>query len=98
MKMIVVGVGVGLLVVDYLVNKVKKTLPALPNLDPTDPNNVVNQAAESAYKSATGSDANIGSDLYDVTHGIETTVKPDSPVGIAGTSIFDAMTNGTYDN
>lgn len=84
----------------YLIGSVlmKKAKEIAPNLDPTDPNNVVNKAAESAYKSLTGSTGTLGGDIYDMTHGVETTIKTESPVGIAGTSIFEAMTGGVYDN
>jgi len=65
-----IGAGVGLLVAAYLAKKAADVVgDVVHNVNPLNPDNVINQAAEGAYQWATGSDGTIGGDIYDATHG-----------------------------
>jgi hypothetical protein len=69
-KYVWIGAGVGLLVALYLAKKTADVVgDVAESVNPFNPNNVINQAAEGAYQWATGSTGTIGGDFYDATHG-----------------------------
>lgn len=69
-KFVLIGAGIGLCVALYLAKRGADAVgKGLDAINPTDPNNIINRAAESVYQTVTGSDGTIGGDIYDATHG-----------------------------
>jgi hypothetical protein len=70
--LIAVGVAGAVLLAAAWYAKKKLTAavaPYVPYVDPTNEQNVVNQAAQGFYQAVTGSKGTMGGDFYDATHG-----------------------------
>jgi hypothetical protein len=65
-KYLILGAVVAGLGVAYMLKKGAGA--AVEALNPVNPNNIINQGAESLYRSMTGSKGTIGGDIYDATH------------------------------
>jgi len=69
-KYVVIGAGIALCVSLYLAKRSADAVgKGLDAINPVDPNNIINQAAESLYQTISGSSGTIGGDFYDATHG-----------------------------
>lgn len=56
----------------YLKKKAGETLQEVGQaVNPTNPDNVINQGFNSVYKSVTGSEGTLGTDLADFFHGLD---------------------------
>ncbi len=69
-KYVIIGAGIGLCVALYLAKRGADAVgKGLDAINPTNPDNIINQGVESVYQTVTGSNGTIGGDIYDATHG-----------------------------